>query len=118
VADAGLFIGWGPAVRGREAKSLEVFNEAIQEWSQYEQDGKIESFEVVLLGPHGGDLYGFALLRGTAEGLAALQGEERFRQMNTRAAMIIDGLGVVPAVLGEGLGPQINLFQEAISELG
>ena len=29
MADAGLFIGWGAPVRGREAKSLEVFSEAL-----------------------------------------------------------------------------------------
>jgi hypothetical protein len=29
MADAGLFIGWGPPVRGREEKGLEVFNEAL-----------------------------------------------------------------------------------------
>ena len=29
MADAGLFIGWGAPVRGREAKGLEVFTEAL-----------------------------------------------------------------------------------------
>jgi len=34
MADAGLFVGWGIPVRGREAKSLEVFNESVQYWGQ------------------------------------------------------------------------------------
>jgi hypothetical protein len=117
VADAGLFIGWGPPVRGREKKGLEVFNESVQQWGQYQQDGKIESFEVALLYPHGGDLAGFALLRGTTEGLAALQAEEDFQRMTIRASQIVDGLGVVEAAIGEDLGRQIGLYQEAVDEL-
>ena len=65
MAEAGLFIGWGAPVRGREAKGLEVFNESIEFWGRLQEAGRIESFEVVLLFPHGGDLYGFALLRGS-----------------------------------------------------
>jgi len=30
LADEALFIGWGEVVRGRESKSLDVFNEALQ----------------------------------------------------------------------------------------
>jgi len=117
MADAGLFIGWGAPVRGREAKGLEVFNESVQTWGRYQQDGRIESFEVALLYPHGGDLYGFALLRGTQEGLAELQRDEEFQRMTTRAGLIIEGLGVVPVALGEALGRQIQVYQEQISEL-
>jgi hypothetical protein len=118
MADAALFIGWGPPVRGREAKGLEVFNEAVAQWGKYQEDGKIESFEVALLYPHGGDLAGFALLRGTQEGLDALEAEESFQRMTTRASMIVEDLGQVRAAIGESLGTQIGLYQEAISELG
>ena len=117
MADAGLFIGWGAPVRGREAKGLEVFNESVQTWGQYQQDGKIESFEVALLYPHGGDLYGFALLRGTQEGLAQLQQEEEYQRNITRASLIVERLGVVPVALGEQLGTQIQLYQQQISEV-
>jgi hypothetical protein len=117
VAEAGLFIGWGPPVRGREKKGLEVFNESVQQWGQYQQDGKIESFEVALLYPHGGDLGGFALLRGTQEGLAALQAEEDFQRMTARASQIIEGLGVVPVAIGDDLGRQLGFYQDAVDEL-
>jgi hypothetical protein len=117
MADAGLFIGWGAPVRGREAKGLEVFNEAIQNWGQYQQDGRIESFEVALLYPHGGDLYGFGLLRGTEEGLDELRRDEGFQRNLTRAGLVVEGLGVVPVALGDNLGQQIQLYQQQIGEL-
>src|SRR3954454_12802237 len=117
MADAGLFIGWGLPVRGREAKSLEVFNESVQYWGQLQQDGKIEDFELALLRPHGGDLSGFALLRGSEEQIAALPADEGFQLSITRANLIVEGLGVVNAVLGEALGTQMQTFQEQVSEL-
>jgi hypothetical protein len=117
MAEAGLFIGWGPPVRGREAKSLDVFNESVAYWGRLQQDGRIESFEVVLLTPHGGDLAGFALLRGSRDTLDEVAGDEEFLRLIARANLIVEGLGVVRATLGEGLGRQIGFFQDAVSDL-
>ena len=117
MADAGLFIGWSGAVRGREQQSLQVFGEAVAYWASQEEDGKIESSEAVLLGPHGGDLGGFMLLRGTAEQMSAIQFEEEFHRIVVRANLIVEGFGIVPAVLGDGVGPQMQLFQEQLAEL-
>jgi hypothetical protein len=117
MADAGLFIGWGAPVRGREAKGLEVFNEALAYYGRLQQEGAIESFEPVLLEPHGGDLEGFVLLRGAEERLAQLRVDDEFVRLSTRAGLIIEGLGVVGAALGDGLQDAIATYQEAISEL-
>jgi hypothetical protein len=117
MVEAGLFVGWGPPVRGREAKSLEVFNESVQYWGGLQQDGRIESFEVVLLYPHGGDLGGFALLRGSHEQLNEVGGDEEFLRLTARAGLIVERLGVVRAVLGDGLEQQIGIYQQAVGEL-
>lgn len=117
MADAGLFIGWGAPVRGREAKGLEVFNEALAYYGRLQQEGAIESFEPVLLEPHGGDLEGFVLLRGAEERLAQLRVDDEFVRLSTRAGLIIEGLGVVGAALGDGLQDAIASYQEAISDL-
>ena len=115
--EAALFIGWGAPVQGREAKGLEVFNEGVEFWSRLQQQGRIESFEVVLLYPHGGDLAGFSLLRGTHDQLNDVGGDDEFLRLTTRAGLIVEGLGVVRAVLGEGLEQQIGLFQQAVQDL-
>lgn len=117
MADAGLFIGWGPPVRGREEKGLEVFNEALGYYGQKQESGAIESSEVVLLTPHGGDLAGFILVRGSEEQMNALRGEEDFQRLNARAAQIVERFGVVDAAVGEGVGQAVGLYQEAIGEL-
>lgn len=117
MADAGLFIGWSAAVRGRETKSLEVFAEAVGYWASLEEDGKIEGSEVVLLQPHGGDLGGFMLIKGSEAQIDALHRDEEFGRIMVRANLVVEGFGVVPAVLGDDIGPQMALFQEQISQL-
>jgi hypothetical protein len=117
VAEAGLFIGWGQAVRGREAKGLQVFNEGVEFWTSQQASGAVESFEVVILAPHGGDLAGFILVRGSNEQIAAVRANPDFQRINARATAIVDGLGIIDATLGDGLGPAIATFQEVIAEL-
>jgi hypothetical protein len=115
MADSGLFIGWGQVVRGRERKALDVFNESVSYWGGLQGDGRIESVEVVLLEPHGGDLAGFALLRGSAEQMGALRQDEEFQRQVARADLIIDRQGVVGAALGDGIAQQIGIYQESLS---
>jgi hypothetical protein len=117
MAEMGVFIGWGDPIPGREAKSLEVFDEALAYWGRLQQEGQIESFEVVILYPHGGDLGGFAVLRGSGESLDQMRASDEFNRLIARAGLVVQGLGVVSAALGDSLGPQIQLFREQIGEL-
>ena len=117
MADAGLFLGWGPPVRGRERKGLDVFNETVQWYGEAQQAGRIESFEVVLLEPHGGDLGGFVLVRGSQEQIAALRADEEFERLTTRASLIVDNVGVVGAYINEGLGRGMGIYEAQLDEL-
>jgi hypothetical protein len=117
MADAGLFIGWGPPVRGREAKGLEVFTETLAYFGRLQQEGEIESFDTAILEPHGGDLGGFILVRGTQEKLARLRVDDEFVRMSTRASLIVEGVGVVWAALGDGLQDAIATYQQAVDDL-
>jgi hypothetical protein len=117
MADAALFIGWGQVVRGREKRALQVFNESVEYWGGLQGEGKIEDFEVVLLTPHGGDLQGFALLRGTEDQVRALHMDEEFQRRVTRADMIVESQGVVDAVIGEGIARAMGQYQGEIDDL-
>ena len=117
MADAGIFIGWGQVVRGREKRALQVFNESVEYWGGLQEDGKIESFEIVLLTPHGGDLAGFALMRGSAGQMDALRRDEEFERRITRADQIVESQGVVDAYMGEGLANSMGIYQSEIEDL-
>ena len=103
MATAALFIGWGNAVRGREGKALEVFNEGLQYWTRLQQAGEIESFEPVALEPHGGDLFGFVLIRGERDKLNRLRYSDEWLRLNDRAGAVVEDLGIVSAYIGEDL---------------
>ena len=117
MADAGLFIGWGAPVRGREAKGLEVLSEALAYYGRLQQQGAVESVEPVLLEPHGGDLQGFILLRGSEERLAQLRVDDEFVRLSTRASLVVERVGVAGAALGDGLQASIETYQQAIADL-
>jgi hypothetical protein len=117
MADHSLFIGWGPSVRGREVKASAVFGEATALWGKLQSDGVIESWEAYFLGPHGGDLQGFFLLHGDREKLALAQGGDEMTRVLERAALVVDGLGVVPALTGAALASGMERFVANASEL-
>lgn len=115
MADAGLFIGWGEVVRGRETEAIENFGQTLEYFAGRQSEGMIESFEPVLLEPHGGDLDGFIFVRGDAEKLAALRVSDDFQEMMARAGLIVDGLGVVGAAMGARLERQMGIYAEAVA---
>ena len=117
MADAGLFIGWGEVTRGREERAIEVFNETLGYYGRAQEEGRIESFEVALLQPHGGELAGFVLLRGSEDQMDALQHDDEFERLMTRANFIVDRLGVVHAYMGEEIGRQMSIYQSEIGAL-
>jgi hypothetical protein len=117
MAEAGLFLGWGEPITGREAKGLEVFAEALAYYGKAEQEGRIESQEAVLLNPHGGDLEGFILARGSEAQIAALRVEDEFERLVARAGLVVRNVGVIDAALGDGLQTAIGVYQTAVSDL-
>ena len=117
MADAALFIGWGQVVRGREKRAVQVFNESVEYWGGLQGDGKIEDFEVVLLTPHGGDLQGFALLRGSQEQINALRADEEFARRVQRADLIVESQGVIDGLVGEGIARGMAQYQSEVDDL-
>jgi hypothetical protein len=117
MADAGLFVGWGTVVRGRESQSLELFNEFLGYLGGLLEDGEIESFEPVLLEPHGGDLAGFVLVRGDADRLASLRTSDEWIKHSTRGGLMTENFGVVNASMGERMERQLAVYVEQIGAI-
>lgn len=116
MADRMLFIGWGAPVRGREEHGLEVFNEAIGLYGRMQQEGRIEKFDVVLLGPNA-DLNGYMELYGSAEQLAAVRESEDFRRTLADANLVVDDLRLIDGYTNEGVARELTLYQESIARV-
>lgn len=118
MAGDALFLGWGPVARGRELKALEVFQETVAYYSGLQQDGRIDSFEPVLIAPHGGGLAGFILLRGERSSLDQIRSSEEFRRFTARAAAVADEIGVIDAYTGDALAQQMATFRSVSEDIG
>lgn len=117
MANNALFIGWGDVVRGREEQALRVFEETIGFWTQAQQNGRIESFEPILLDPHGGGLAGFIVIRGDRAQLDALRTTDEYQRLMARAAAVVDDLGLINGYGDDALAQQLAYFQEAAGAL-
>ncbi len=110
MADAALFIGYGRPARARERQAIELFNLALALYANLQERGEIESFEPVLLDPHGGELAGFFLVRGTREQLDRLRDHGEYQRLIVRAGLVIEHFGVIAGHIGEGLADRMDLY--------
>ncbi|GEM_PF-224489 len=117
MADGALFVGWGNVVRGREHRALEVFQEALEYYGDLQKKKDIESFEVVLLEQHGGDLNGFVLIRGDEDRLSRLRTDQEFQRRILRAQLAVDNVGVVGGLIGDGINRAMGDFVAEIAKL-
>lgn len=116
MADRVLFIGWGTPVRGREERALEVFNESLGLYGRMQQEGRIESFDVTLLGANS-VLNGYIELKGDVAQIQALLEDEEFQRTTADASLIVEDLNVMPGYTNAGVGPQMAMFAEAIAKV-
>jgi hypothetical protein len=116
MADRLLFIGWSTPVRGREERGLEVFNEAIGLCGRMQQEGRIEKFDVVLLGPNG-DLNGYIEVHGSTEQIAAFRENEEFQRNTVEASLIVDGLRHIEGYTNDEVARQMARYQESVARV-
>jgi hypothetical protein len=115
MADSVLFVGWNRAVPGREQQALDLFGKAMEYYGQLQADGKIESFEPVMLVQHGGDLNGFVLIKGDRKKLGEVQREETFINYSIEAGYCLQGFGIVSGVIGDRLTETFTKWSELIT---
>jgi hypothetical protein len=117
VAESALFIGWGSSRTGREKAAAKLFQDTVATWEGYKTSGAIESYELVLLAAHGGDLTGFALLRGEPEKLDEIKRQPEFRRRLLMASALLEGVGVVEAFVDGGVQRGMETWREVLADL-
>jgi hypothetical protein len=109
-----VFLGWNRPIAGREHEAAEVFGQSMAFYEAQKRAGHIDSYESFLLDPHGGELNGFVLLRGTRAKLDALVASDEFQAILVKAVAYIDDIGVVPGRTGEAVLARIGQFMAAL----
>ena len=109
-----MLFGWNRSIPGREKIGAQHFEEFVKYLDALHQTGAIQGFEIVFLDPHGGDLNGFFLIRGDSAELDALISSSEWIAHITRAALHLDGAGVIRGVTGNEVMERMALWTSLI----
>lgn len=109
-----LIFGWNRSVPGRELVSAQHFQEFVEYLGAQKRSGQIESFDAVLLEPHGGDLNGLFLIRAEPAKLTQLTESPEWTRHQTRAILHLEGAGSVRGITGDAVNEQMKEWASAI----
>jgi hypothetical protein len=116
MANQAIFLGWNRPARGREEQAMKLWGKAMEYYGKLQAEGRIESFEPVILSDHGGDLNGFFLVRGEAKNLDVIRREDDFMDLVVEGGHCLDGFGLVTGFIGAGLEAVFNKWTKLITE--
>jgi hypothetical protein len=109
-----ILFGWNRSIPGREKVSAQHFEEFVKYLGGLQQKGAIQTFDVVFLDAHGGDLNGFFLIKGDSTKLDVLVGTTEWITHITRAAHHLDGSGVIRGITGDEITGRMALWTSTI----
>lgn len=115
MANAIIFLGWNRPSVGREKQSMQLFQKSLAFYENLQKEGRIESFEPVILSAHGGDLNGFFLIRGDAKKLSEIKRDETFVDLVIEGEYCVDGFGHVDGYIGDGLNDVMSRWAKLFS---
>ena len=107
-----LFVGWGSIVAGREKVASKVLGEAMRYLQGLKAAGTIESVDVVLLEPHGGELEGFVLIKGDKAKLAQLRVDDEFVKVIVSVQLVHSKVGVVGGYSGAEMQSLLQIWDQ------
>jgi hypothetical protein len=112
-----VFVSWGQVPRGREAKAIEVFNQAHEFLKKKKKEAKIKELRIYI-NSQSADLAGFMLISGKPEFL--LDGSGELERLYMQAAAVVDDLSLKMMVGGteEGVTEHLNQWLDVQKELG
>jgi hypothetical protein len=109
-----IVFGWDRSLPGREQLSGKHFQDFVAYLQAQKAAAKIESFDPVLLEPHGGCVNGFFLIRGTSQQITALADSPEWIEHQVRAQLHLDGAGSWRAVTGAAVNERMGMWMQAI----
>jgi len=109
-----IVFAWNRPLPGRETTSASHFQEFVTYLAEQQKSGLIESFDTVLLEPHGGRLNGFFLVRGEPAKLAQLAASPDWIRHQMRAMLHLDGLASLRGVTGSLVEERMGLWMQEL----
>jgi len=110
-----VIVGWNKPTAGREKQAMKLFEKAMGNYVKWQNEGRIESFEPVLLSWHGGDLNGFVILRGNAKKMADLKSDDAWIELVVESGYCLENFGVVDGYTGDSMMKMFERYSKLIS---
>ena len=89
----------------------------MQYCMRLQREGRIDSFEVVSLEPHGGDLMGFVLLKSDKEAIAQLRVDDEFVSVIVGVQLVHRKVAVIGAYTGAEMQSLFAMWDEQEEKL-
>jgi hypothetical protein len=105
-----LLFGWKRSSPGRESLSTAHFGDFVQYLGTLQKDGRIQSFEPVLLDPNGTGMNGFFLIRADEAKLNEVTGSDEWVNHITRSLMHLEEPVLVRGVSGELVNARMAMW--------
>jgi hypothetical protein len=109
-----VVFAWNRPLPGREAMSAKHFQEFLAYLAEQKKRGWVESFDTVLLEPHGGTFNGFFLVRGEPAKLAQLADDADWIRHQIRADLHLDGFASLRGMTGAAVEERIGLWMNEL----
>lgn len=116
-----MIITWGAPVRGREAKGLEIFGNAVERFEQLAKTGRIHSHkEFFNITGNLGTWAGMMIVEGDIDELLKLQAEDEQLRLQAKAQSIVEHFTVQICLGGSDRSVQesMNRYVESLQGLG
>jgi hypothetical protein len=108
-----IIISWNQVIPGREAQAGELFASRFAFLEKLRKSGRLESWEPLIMSPHGGAPLGMFILRGTHENLTWLWDDGEFQEHNMRAMHLLTEFSVLPAFGGKAASDVLSIWAKA-----
>lgn len=116
MANSAIFMGWTRPASGQGAKAMALYLAMMNYLRTLHAEGRIDSFEPVLLGSNGTDLSGFVMVRGERTKLDEVRNSPKFRELTVRGSVALVGFRVIRAHMGRELEQLLASYQRVMME--
>jgi hypothetical protein len=109
-----LLVSWNRSLPGREQLSAQHFQDFMAYLQAQKQQGGVESFEPILLDPHGDGVHGFFLIKAPTDKLNTLTGSPDWVRHVIRMTLHVEGPATLRGTCGPAVAERMAMWTSSI----
>jgi hypothetical protein len=117
MADYGVAITWGDPKPGREKKALDLWGDAVTMTDKAAADGRIDSWDAVIVEPSATPPAGVMRIHGTQDQIEQFIRSEDFEDVLDRSTLLLFNVGIRRFVQGNALMEGFSRYTTLVESL-